>query len=157
MQVFPDGQFCVDVNGTIAGSATSIIVSLKPEYRSHSLYEILGSGHNPNGDSLYVDDILTHPLYRRRGIGTALMNARKDLCIKFGLRRIIGGGRLSNYCNFSNTMSAEKYANLVVIKKLVDPVLSFDIKNGFKFIKILPNYSADQRLLNFASFIEWKP
>lgn len=132
---------------------------LQPEYRDHSWYDIVGHGnstsHNPKGDTLYADDILTHPSYRRQGIGTALMNARKELCLKMGLRRIIGGGRLYNYCLYANLMSPDDYAKLVVKKMLVDPVLSFDLRNEFKFIRILSNYIADSRSLNFASFIEW--
>jgi hypothetical protein len=52
-------------------------------------------------------------------------------------------------------MSAEEYADKVVTGKLNDPVLCFQLKNGFKFIKILPNYLYDKRSLNYASFIEW--
>jgi hypothetical protein len=33
--------------------------------------------------------------------------------------------------------------------------LSFQLNNGFRFIKILPNYMKDSRSLNYASFIEW--
>jgi len=34
-------------------------------------------------------------------------------------------------------------------------VLTFQLKNDFKFIKILPNYIKDSRSLNYATFIEW--
>ena len=37
----------------------------------------------------------------------------------------------------SNQMSAEDYAKKVVEGKLHDPVLSFEIANGFRFIKVL--------------------
>ena len=36
-----------------------------------------------------------------------------------------------------------------------DPVLSFELDNEFRFVKILPNYLDDVRSLNYASFIEW--
>jgi hypothetical protein len=35
------------------------------------------------------------------------------------------------------------------------PVLSFELENGFRFIKVMPNYLNDVRSLNYASFIEW--
>jgi GNAT superfamily N-acetyltransferase len=137
-----------------------LIVSLNPEYQNHSWYDIVGHGkstsHRYSGDSLYADDILTRPSYRRQGIGTALMNARKKLCSKMSLKRMIGGARLYNYCLYANHMAAEEYARLVANNELIDPVLSFDLRNGFKHVKILPNYIADRRSLNFASFIEWK-
>lgn len=52
-------------------------------------------------------------------------------------------------------MSAFEYANKVINGELHDPVLSFELDNGFKFIKILPEYLDDIRSQNYASFIEW--
>ena len=52
-------------------------------------------------------------------------------------------------------MSADEYAKKVVVGELKDSVLSFQLKNGFRFIKILPNYLYDKRSLNYASFVEW--
>jgi hypothetical protein len=52
-------------------------------------------------------------------------------------------------------MSPSEYANKVIKRELKDPVLSFELDNGFKFIKILPNYLDDVRSMNYASFIEW--
>jgi hypothetical protein len=52
-------------------------------------------------------------------------------------------------------MSAKEYAEKVVKKEIIDPVLSFQLNNGFHFIKILNDYLYDKRSLNYASFIEW--
>lgn len=136
-----------------------LIVSLDPEYAEHTWKEITADGiftnHNPEGDSLYGADISTHPKYRHEGIGKMLYNTRKQLVTKLNLRRMIGGGRLFNYCEFAGRMSALEYAQRVVKGELRDPVLSFELDNEFKFIKILPNYLDDVRSLNNASFIEW--
>src|SRR5207248_7315552 len=35
--IFPEGQFCAEVNGRIVGSASSLIVSLKPDRKSTRL------------------------------------------------------------------------------------------------------------------------
>jgi GNAT superfamily N-acetyltransferase len=157
--VFSEGQFCAEVNGSIIGSASSLIVSLNPDYAWHTWYDITGQGlftnHNPNGDSLYGADISIHPKFRCKGIATMLYNVRKDLAIRLNLRRIIAGGRLYDYYKYANIMSAQEYAKKVVNGELKDPVLSFQLKNGFKFIKVLPNYLYDKRSLNYGSFIEW--
>ena len=84
-----------------------------------------------------------------------LYDARKDLVIKLNLRRMIAGGRLFNYSEYAEKMSAQEYAEKVVKGELKDLVLSFQLNNGFKFIKILQNYMKDSRSLNYASFIEW--
>ena len=159
ISIFPEGQFCAEVNGRIIGSASSLLVHLKPNYADHTWYDITGQGlftnHNPNADSLYGADISTHPKYRHDGIGSMLYGARKELVVRLNLRRMIGGGRLFNYCEYADRMSAEEYAQKVIRGELRDPVLSFELDNGFKFIKILTNYLDDVRSLNYASFIEW--
>lgn len=131
LHVFPEGQFCAELNGEVVASATSLIVTLNPEYLEHTWKQITYDGmltnHNPKGDSLYGADISTHPKVRHEGIGKMLYNKRKDL----------------------------EYAEKVIKGELRDLVLSFELENGFKFIKILPNYLNDIRSLNNASFIEW--
>jgi ribosomal protein S18 acetylase RimI-like enzyme len=160
LQVFPEGQFvAVEPDDTVVGSASTLVVSLNPKYAEHTWKEITANGlftnHNQKGDSLYVADISTHPKYRHEGIGKMLYDARKQLVRELNLQRMIGGGRLFNYCEYADRMSALEYAQKVISRELRDPVLSFELDNEFKFIKILPNYLDDIRSLNNASFIEW--
>lgn len=160
LQIFPQGQFvAVEEDGTLVGSASTLVVNLNPEYAEHTWKGITADGmftnHNPNGDSLYGADISTHPKFRHEGIGSMLYGARKELTVRLGLRRMISGGRLFNYCDFANEMSALEYAQEVVKGELHDPVLSFELDNGFRFIKILSDYLDDMRSKDFASFIEW--
>src|SRR5919201_5976850 len=74
LRIFPQGQFvAVEPDGTIVGSASTLIVSLNPEYAEHTWKEITADGlfitHIPSGDSLYLADISTHPKHRHEGIG----------------------------------------------------------------------------------------
>jgi ribosomal protein S18 acetylase RimI-like enzyme len=160
LQIFPLGQFVVvEEDGEVVGSASTLIVTLNPEYAEHTWKGITSDGmftdHNPNGDSLYGADISTHPKFRHEGIGSMLYGARKELVLRLGLRRMISGGRLFNYQVYADKMSAFEYANKVINGELHDPVLSFELDNGFKFIKVLPEYLDDIRSQNYASFIEW--
>ncbi|MBA3749885.1 MAG: GNAT family N-acetyltransferase [Nitrosopumilus sp.] len=159
IKIFPEGQLCAEVEGRLVGSSSSLIVSIKPDYSEHTWNDITGQGlftnHDPGGDSLYGADISIHPDFRHKGIATMLYNSRKVLAQNLDLRRVIAGGRLYNYYKYSKIMSAQEYANKVVKKEIKDPVLSFQLKNGFKFIKILSNYLYDKRSLNYASFVEW--
>ena len=159
IKIFPEGQLCAEINGKLVASSSSLVTSLTSEYQEHTWKYATDNGmftnHTLEGDSLYGADIATHPDSRGLGIATMLYDARKDLAVKLNLRRIIAGGRLFNYCEYSEKMSAQKYAEKVVSGEIQDPVLSFQLKNGFEFIKVLPNYMRDARSLNNASFIEW--
>jgi GNAT superfamily N-acetyltransferase len=159
MNIFPEGQLCAEVEGKIVGSASSLIVSLRSDHADHTWDDITGHGlftnHDANGDSLYGADISIHPEFRNKAIGTMLYNVRKAMTIRLKLRRMIAGGRLYNYHRYAGIMSAQEYAEKVVKGELSDPVLSFQIKNGFRFIKVLSDYLYDKRSLNYASFIEW--
>jgi Sortase and related acyltransferases len=160
LRIFPQGQFvAVEPHGKVVGSASTLIVSLNPEYAEHTWKEITADGmftnHNPNGDSIYGADISTHPKHRHEGIGGMLYDARKDLVGKLNLRRMIAGGRLFNYSEYANRISPYEYVEKVMKGKLRDPVLSFELDNGFRFVKLLPNYFDDVRFMNYASCIEW--
>lgn len=160
IEKFPEGQFCAEYKGKIVGSCSSFIIKLEPEYKDHSWFEVCGGStfknHNPKGDTLYGAEVSTHPDYRRLGIATKLYNARKQLAINLNLRRIIAGGRLFNYCEYAKEISPQEYVQKVKRREIKEPVLSFQLRNGFKFIKILPDYLKDPRSLNYATFIEWK-
>ncbi|MCV0412686.1 GNAT family N-acetyltransferase [Nitrosarchaeum sp.] len=159
LKVFPEGQFVADYDGKIVGSCSSLIVKFDPEYKEHTWKEACGdsifSAHNPKGDSLYGADISTHPDNRRLGVATKIYDARKALAIKLNLRRIIAGARLFNYCEYAKELSPLEYVKKVLKHEIREPVLEFQVKNGFKFIKILNDYMKDPRSLNHATFIEW--
>src|SRR5215211_492468 len=119
LRIFPQGQFvAVEPDGTIGGSASTLIVSLNPEYAEHTWKEITADGmftnHNSNGDSLYGADISTHPKHRHEGIGGMFYEARKELVTKLNLRRMIAGGRLFNYSEYADRMSPYEYADKVI-------------------------------------------
>ena len=160
LKVFPEGQFCAEYKGNIVGSCSSLIVNLEPEYKKHTWKEACGSSlfenHDLKGDTLYGADVSTHPDFRRLGIATKLYKARQILAMSLNLRRIIAGGRLINYCDHAAILSPEEYVKNVKKGLIKEPVLCFQLRNGFKFIKILPNYMKDPRSLNYATFIEWK-
>ena len=103
LDIFPEGQLVAEFDGTIVGSATSLIVHLNPNYADHTWTGITGNGmlttHLSAGDTLYGADISTHPKVRHRGIGHKLYQGRKDIAMRMNLKRMVAGGRLYNYVN----------------------------------------------------------
>jgi predicted amidohydrolase/ribosomal protein S18 acetylase RimI-like enzyme len=160
LRVFPRGQLVAEIRGRIVGYAASLIVSLgRDPLRLHTWSGITDSGyftnHDPNGDTLYGADVCTHPKWRGRGVGAALYEARRQLCRRLNLRRILAGGRLWNYGDHADQCTPEEYARRVVAGELRDLVLSFQLREGFVLRGVLPHYLRDRRCRNYASLIEW--
>ena len=74
--LFPEGALCVEVNGEMAGSMTSLLVDFDPSHPNHSWGEITDNGfirnHNPNGNTLYVVDIAVRPFLPQVRIGKSI-------------------------------------------------------------------------------------
>jgi predicted amidohydrolase/ribosomal protein S18 acetylase RimI-like enzyme len=160
LRVFPEGQAVAEVNGRIVGACSSLIVNFgRDPYREHTWAGITDAGmffnHDPFGDTLYGADVNVHPNQRGHGIAKRLYQYRRDLCQRLNLRRIVLGGRLHDYHLHANQMSAEEYARKVEAGELGDPVLSFQLKQGFALKKVMPSYLPDPLSLNHATFLEW--
>lgn len=160
LEIFNDGQLVVGYQGRIVAAAHSLIVNMGPDpYRRHSYIGITERGyflnHDRSGDTLYGADVYVDPDFRRRGIGSILYEARRRLCRHLNLRRILAGGRLCGYSDHAGKMSVEEYVRRVEAGDIVDPVLSFQLKQGFVVRGVLHNYITDPRSLNHASLIEW--
>ncbi|MCL4785459.1 MAG: bifunctional GNAT family N-acetyltransferase/carbon-nitrogen hydrolase family protein [Verrucomicrobia bacterium] len=160
LRVFPRGQLVAEVKGQIVGAAASLIVNLGSDpLRPHTWSGITDSGyftsHDPQGDTLYGADVYVHPDARGLGVGHALYEARRELCRKLNLRRILAGGRLWNYHEHAKDMSPQEYAQRVVAGEFRDLVLSFQLREGFQLRGVMPNYLRDPKSHNYASLIEW--
>ena len=160
LRIFPEGQGVVEANGKIVASCSSLIVNLgRDPYRDHTWAGITDGAmfysHDPTGDTLYGADINVHPDFRKRGMAGRLYGYRKEICEQLNLKRIVLGGRLFNYHEYAKRMSAEEYAWKVEAGEYRDPVLSFQLKQGFTLKKVMANYLPDPLSLNNASFLEW--
>jgi len=159
LQIFPKGQFCVEYDGQVIGSSSSFVTQLSSEYENHTWLEVCGNfsfkNHNPKGDTLYGADMSIHPKFQKLGIATKMIDLRKQLVIRLNLRRILSGSRINGYANFSNELSPSEYVKNVESGKIIDPVLTFHLKNELKFIKILPNYLNDKNSNNYGVLVEW--
>jgi predicted amidohydrolase/ribosomal protein S18 acetylase RimI-like enzyme len=159
-RVFPQGQLVAEVRGKILGAVSTLIVDMGPEpLRTHTWSGITDSGyffnHNPQGDTLYGADVYVHPDTRGLGIGATLYEARRQLCRRLNLRRILAGGRLWNYHEHAEAMSAEEYAYRVVAGEFRDLVLSFQLREGFVLRAVMSHYLKDPKSHNYASLVEW--
>ncbi|MGE0012140.1 MAG: GNAT family N-acetyltransferase [Azoarcus sp.] len=160
LEVFPQGQMVAETKDGLVGCASSLIVLWDDWAESHNWKEITSSGtfdnHNPQGKTLYGAEVFVDPRLQGKDVGHLLYEGRRSLCRALNLKRIIACGRLPGYNKYADEMSAESYAQKVVWGDLIDPVLSFQIKEGFSYFGVIENYiPEDTESRGNASLIVW--
>lgn len=161
LELFPEGQVCVEYEGKIVGCAISLIIDIEDYGYEHTYDEICDEGfirnHKPNGKSLYGIEVGVDPDYRNMKLGKLLYDARRKICKDLHLKNILIGGRIPNYHKHADKMEALEYVKRVVAGEFYDPVATFQSKNGFELITVIANYlPGDEDSLEYASLMEWK-
>lgn len=158
---FPDGQFVAEYEQQIVGYCATFQVSGRLALQDHTWSEITGHGfasrHDPDGEWLYGMEVFIDPEYRNLRIGQRLYNERKKLCQYLRLDGIVFGGRLPGLSKRRHrNLTPEEYVQRVQDKEIRDPVLSFQLRNGFEFRGILHDYSAeDKESRGHAAHLVW--
>jgi len=160
IELFPDGQVVIKVDGEIAGCALSIIIKSDDIDEDHTYREVTGdftfNTHSAKGDVLYGIDVFVSPKFRGMRLGRRLYDYRKELCEKLNLERIVFGGRLPNYNEHSKDVTPKEYLQKVRLREIHDPVLTFQLSNDFHVRKILKNYlEGDKKSQDYAALLEW--
>jgi len=160
LQIFPEGQICVEYAGRIVGSSSSLILDFAMYAEWHDWREIADSGfirnHTPEGNTLYGIEIMVDPEYRGMRLARRLYEARKKLAREKNLMRIVLGGRIPGYLQHKDAMSAREYVERVMNKSLVDPVLTTQLSNGFVLVRLLKSYlTSDVESQGYATLLEW--
>jgi len=157
---FPEGQLCIEVDGQLAASSSSLILEYTPNLAWHNWKAIADEGyirtHNPKGDTLYGIEIMVHPDFRGMKLTRRLYDARKQICLNKNLQRMIIGGRIPGYGPHADELTAREYIENVIDRSLYDPVLTSQLANGFSLKGLIPNYfPSDEDSRGFATFLEW--
>lgn len=160
LEVFPEGQLVAAMDERIVGCASSLVIAWDEWADEHTWKQITASGtfdtHNTGGYTLYGAEVFVDPRLRGKRVGHALYEGRRRICKQLNLRRIIACGRLPGYLTVSQQMPIELYAKKVLWGDLVDPVLSFQLREGFRYCGIMPGYlPEDNESCGNASLIVW--
>ncbi len=160
IRIFPQGQFCVEYEDKIVGSCSSLIVNFDEYDDQHTWDVITDNGyitnHDPDGFNLYGIEVMVHPEYRRMKIGHRLYEARKELAHQLNLKSIIIGGRIPNYHKYKGQMTPREYVASVEKHSIYDPVLSFQLLEGFTIKRINTRYLPDDEASDsLAALMEW--
>lgn len=159
---FPEGQLVAveRATGRVVGMAASLIISWEEYDHLDGYNDFTDAGwftnHDPSGKTLYGAEVMVDPDFRRRGIGAQLYAARRRLVEDLGLKRIRAGARLPGYHQHAGTMSARAYVDRVVAGELHDPTLTFQLRQGFRVLALVPDYyTVDPKSREYAALIEW--
>ena len=158
---YPEGHMVAVYDEEIVGYSACIRVSGDLALKQHSWREITGGGfgstHDDAGDYLYGYEICVDPNRRRLRIGQRFYNERKKLAQYYRLSGIVFAGRLPNLRKkLKEVKTVDNYIKLVKDKKLRDPVLGFQLRNGFEFIGVIENYlPKDKASLGYAAHLVW--
>ena len=160
LEIFPEGQICVEDKGKAVGAALTLIVDYSNLERNHSYEDIVCGGefesHDPEGDYLYGIDMFVHKDYRKMRLGRRMYDARKALCEEMNLKGIIVGGRIPKYEDYHKELSPTEYIQKVKEKEISDPVLTFQLANDFHPKRALRNYiPEDSDSKSCAVWLEW--
>ncbi len=160
LDIFPEGQLCVLVDGKVAGCALSIIVDYKKYGDNHTYRQITADytfkTHTDKGDVLYGIEIFVHPEYRGLRLGRRLYDARKELCENLNLKSIIAGGRIPRYKEYADELTPRQYINKVKMREIFDPTLTFQMSNDFQVKRVLKEYlPGDTESMEYATLLEW--
>ncbi len=160
LELFPHGQLVAELEGELVGAASSLLILWKEWKVDHSWEQITAHGsfdtHNPQGHTLYGAEVFVDPARRGAGIGHALYQARRQICRALNLKRIIACGRLPGYCRYQQQYTPLQYVQRVIWGDIRDPVLSFQLHEGFNFCGIVKDYiPEDTESAGNASLIVW--
>lgn len=162
LSAFPQGQFVAIYEGHIVGYCATFLIDEALAMRPHRWREITGGGfasrHDPHGNWLYGMEVCVDPERRGQRIGRRLYDRRKRLCQQLDLRGIVFGGRLPGLAKrWKRFGSALAYAEAVRDGRLRDPTLSFQLRNEFELIGVLPDYLvSDKDSMGYAAHLVWR-
>ncbi len=157
---FAEGQVCIEVDGKIAATSAALIVEYSDYAEWHDWHGVADEGfirnHDPEGDTLYGIEIQVDPQYRGMKLARRLYDARKDTCRKQNLARMIVGGRIPSYSIYKDKLTPQEYIHEVIHKRIVDPVLTTQLANGFFVREVIPDYlPSDEDSAGYATCLEW--
>ncbi|AKH41231.1 putative amidohydrolase/ribosomal protein S18 acetylase RimI-like enzyme [Altererythrobacter atlanticus] len=159
---YPEGCFIAVLDGKVVGYCASMRISGNIALKPHSWDEITGNGygsrHDPKGDWLYGYEMCVDPKTRGTRIGRRLYEERRRLAERLELKGIAFGGRMPNLKRVWRRVDGpQDYLDRVISGKQPDPVLRFQLANGFEPIGILKNYlPEDQRSKAYAVHMIWR-
>ena len=162
---FPEGQFAaIRISGPAAGNTVGMAATLRtsrpPTAPILPWREAIGSlqlsAHEPDSDWLYGVEMAVHPMYQRKGVGTALYDARKRLVGLLNLRGWYMVGMLLGYHNHADEMDVVEYGNSVIAREIKDPTVTMQMNRGFRPERVITDYVDESAAGDAGILLVWE-
>ena len=159
---YPDGCFLAVLDGKVAGYCASFRISETVAFKPHSWREITRAGtgarHDPIGDWLYGYEMCVDPAARGARIGRRLYEERRALAEQLELHGIVFGGRMPNFGKMRRKVEGpQEYLQAVAEGRIHDPVIRFQLANGFEIAGVLEDYlPSDAKSAGYAALMVWR-
>jgi ribosomal protein S18 acetylase RimI-like enzyme len=80
LDLFPEGQLCVEIDGRVVATSSSLIINIHDLSESHTYHDVCEGGmirtHDPDGDTLYGIDIAVDPEFRGQRFARRIYDER---------------------------------------------------------------------------------
>ena len=138
---YPEGCFVAKLDGEVVGYCASMRLDARVALSDHTWDEVTGNGfgsrHDPTGDWLYGYEMCVDPQVRGTRLGRRLYEERRALAERLDLTGIVFGGRMPGYARAkrrktNRAETPQEYLDLVIENRIHDPVLRFQLANGFE-------------------------
>jgi predicted amidohydrolase/GNAT superfamily N-acetyltransferase len=162
INAFPEGCWVATYAGAVVGYCATIRVREKRGLEPHTWQAITGGGygstHDDRGDYLYGYEVCVDPGMRRYRIGQRFYRERRRLAERLGLKGIVIAGRIPGYERRRKQFATPgDYVKAVRERKVRDPVINFQLRNGFELLGVLEGYlPADKESRGSAAHMVWR-
>ncbi|PZT90325.1 MAG: carbon-nitrogen hydrolase [Citromicrobium sp.] len=147
---FREGCFVALLDDEVVGYCATMQLAEALAFQDHDWDEITGNGygsrHDPTGDWLYGYEMCVDPKVRGVRIGRRLYEERRALAEERDLTGIVFAGRMPNYRRLRKKVDGpQDYLDQVIAGKLHDPVLRFQLANGFEPERVMEGYLPEDK------------
>ena len=157
----PQLQFCAMNEDDIIGTVSIIHIAEKKVLTSKSWEEISGNGtlstHNSKGDCTFGIDLSILPSFQGKKISSNLLQTAFLLSVILENKKgAFLGSRIPGYHKKSHIQVENYVWGRKMDGKTMDPEIRLYQSEGFRVVRIIPEYINDPDSLNYGVLMFWK-
>ena len=160
LHVFPRGQMVAVSGGELVGAATALVLRWNDFVAERTRDALTGDGflgtHDESGLTLFGAELVAEPTPRGLAAARALLQARRKLCRRLNLRRVLAPVMLDGYGTLRITLTPEAFAMRVLCGDIAHAPMRQHIAHGFQYCGVLRDYlPGDGACAGHAALFAW--